>query len=302
MIYPTEVQNTSAPVVTHGVVIVGSSIGDNSRVDEPRGTVRALDCGHRQTALGVRSHSAQSFRTQCRKLDGQRCEHHRRRQCLGADLGGRSARARLFADDKSQPRFLGRHAPATIATPAPLSPSMTHTGKVVWSFQTAHHNVWDYYLPAEPTLGTVTYEDKTSPALLQATKQGLLFTLDRETGKPIIAVEERRVPQGGAPGEQLSPTQPFPLRRNRSRHPHQTRRRLRTDLLGSRRLPRQDRRRAQRRHVHTAVDQGHDPLSLHRRRHELGRARLRRKHDIVYVNTSSAMHLVTLIPRGDFAA
>jgi quinoprotein glucose dehydrogenase len=64
---------------------------------------------------------------------------------------------------------------------------------------------------SQPTLGKVTYRGKTVDAVLQPTKQGLLFTLDRETGKPVIAVQERKVPQGAAPGEKLSPTQPFPV-------------------------------------------------------------------------------------------
>ena len=58
----------------------------------------------------------------------------------------------------------------------------------------------------------VTYKGKTVDAVLQPTKQGLLFTLDRETGEPLIPVVERKVPQGAAPGEKLSPTQPFPDR------------------------------------------------------------------------------------------
>jgi len=64
---------------------------------------------------------------------------------------------------------------------------------------------------SQPTLGKVTYQGKTVDAVLQATKQGLLFTLNRETGQPIIPVEERKVPQRGAPGEKLSVTQPFPV-------------------------------------------------------------------------------------------
>ena len=85
------------------------------------------------------------------------------------------------------------------------------TGEVAWSFQTAHHDVWDYDVASQPTLGRVTYRGKTVDAVLQPTKQGLLFTLDRETGRPIIPVQERKVPQGAAPGDTLSPTQPFPV-------------------------------------------------------------------------------------------
>jgi quinoprotein glucose dehydrogenase len=85
------------------------------------------------------------------------------------------------------------------------------TGKLAWSFQTTHHDVWDYDVPAQPTLAEVGYGGRATPAVIQATKQGLVFTLARDSGAPVIPVEERPVPQGGAPGEVLSPTQPFPI-------------------------------------------------------------------------------------------
>nr|QQZ50514.1 hypothetical protein JKL49_02820 [Phenylobacterium glaciei] len=58
------------------------------------------------------------------------------------------------------------------------------TGELAWGFQTTHHDVWDYDLPAQPTLASVTYQGVTSPAVIQTTKQGLLFTLNRDTGAP----------------------------------------------------------------------------------------------------------------------
>jgi quinoprotein glucose dehydrogenase len=84
------------------------------------------------------------------------------------------------------------------------------TGKVVWHFQTVHHDLWDYDVPAQPALLTVRRNGREVPAVAVATKVGHLFILHRETGKPLFPVEERPVPQGGVPGEQLSPTQPFP--------------------------------------------------------------------------------------------
>ena len=87
------------------------------------------------------------------------------------------------------------------------------TGKVVWHFQTVHHDIWDFDVPAQPTLVDVTIDGRTRPAVVQVTKMGLTFVLDRETGKPLFPVEERPVPQTGAvPGEYLSPTQPFPVK------------------------------------------------------------------------------------------
>jgi quinoprotein glucose dehydrogenase len=85
------------------------------------------------------------------------------------------------------------------------------TGRVAWHFQTVHHDLWDYDVPAQPTLFTLRKADGTSiPALAQATKTGHLFILDRRTGEPVFGVTEKPVPQGGVPGEVLSPTQPVP--------------------------------------------------------------------------------------------
>jgi quinoprotein glucose dehydrogenase len=80
------------------------------------------------------------------------------------------------------------------------------TGAVRWSFQTTHRDLWDYDVGSQPSL--VDMPDGT-PALLQPIKRGEIFVLDRRTGKPIMPVKERPVPQGAVPGERLSPTQPF---------------------------------------------------------------------------------------------
>jgi quinoprotein glucose dehydrogenase len=86
----------------------------------------------------------------------------------------------------------------------------SETGELVWSFQTVHHDVWDYDLPAQPTLARIDTGEGMRDVVIQPTKQGFVFVLDRDTGKPVWPVEERAVPQGGAEGEKLSPTQPFP--------------------------------------------------------------------------------------------
>jgi quinate dehydrogenase (quinone) len=74
------------------------------------------------------------------------------------------------------------------------------TGKVRWRFQTTHHDLWDFDLPAQPLLYDVPDGNGgTQPALAQVTKQGEIFLLNRETGKPIAEVQERPVPQGNVP-------------------------------------------------------------------------------------------------------
>lgn len=86
------------------------------------------------------------------------------------------------------------------------------TGRRVWHFQTVHHDLWDRDLPSPPTLATVRANGKASDVVVQVTKQGFTFVLDRVTGKPLHPVEERRVPASDLPGEKASTTQPVPVR------------------------------------------------------------------------------------------
>jgi len=86
------------------------------------------------------------------------------------------------------------------------------TGKRLWHFQTVHHDLWDWDLPAQPNLVTVRRDGREIPALAQVTKIGFLFVLDRVTGKPLFDVEERPVPQSTVPEEKTWPTQPFPVK------------------------------------------------------------------------------------------
>jgi quinoprotein glucose dehydrogenase len=85
------------------------------------------------------------------------------------------------------------------------------TGKLLWYFQAVHHDIWDYDTETPPTLVDVHRDGKTIPAVVLVNKTGLLFVLDRVTGKPLYPVEERPVPASDVPGEHASPTQPFPV-------------------------------------------------------------------------------------------
>ena len=86
------------------------------------------------------------------------------------------------------------------------------TGKRLWHFQTVHHDLWDYDLPAGPKLLTVKHDGKNVDVVIQPTKHGFLFVLDRVTGQPLWPIEERPVPKSDVPGEQAWPTQPFPTK------------------------------------------------------------------------------------------
>jgi quinoprotein glucose dehydrogenase len=84
------------------------------------------------------------------------------------------------------------------------------TGARVWHFQTVHHDLWDYDVASPPILFDWRKDGRTVAAVGIASKTGHLFILDRETGTPLIPVQERAVPKSDVPGEEASPTQPFP--------------------------------------------------------------------------------------------
>lgn len=86
------------------------------------------------------------------------------------------------------------------------------TGKRVWHFQTVHHNIWDYDLPAQPVLVDVKRGGRMIPSVAQVTKTGFTFLFDRTTGKPIYDIVEKPVPSSEVPGEKAWPTQPIPVK------------------------------------------------------------------------------------------
>ena len=195
--WPGEFQITSAPVVSRGVVIVGSSISDNVRVDAPSGTVRAFDA-----RSGVARWSWDPL-----VHDGIVAGAAN----VWAPMSSDEERGLLFLPTSSpSPDFWGGQRPGNDEHANSVVALRAETGELVWSFQTTHHDVWDYDLPAQPTLARIDTGAGMRDVVIQPTKQGFVFVLDRDTGKPIWPVEERSVPQGGAEGEQLSPTQPFP--------------------------------------------------------------------------------------------
>jgi quinoprotein glucose dehydrogenase len=86
------------------------------------------------------------------------------------------------------------------------------TGERKWHFQTVHHDIWNYDNPTAPNLVDITVNGKKIPALVQTTKQGFAYVLNRKTGEPVWPIEERPVPKSLIPGEKTSPTQPFPTK------------------------------------------------------------------------------------------
>ncbi|MDO8289033.1 MAG: pyrroloquinoline quinone-dependent dehydrogenase [Parvibaculum sp.] len=210
LIWPGEFQITSAPVVAGDVVIIGSSISDNRREDAPKGTVRAFDTRTGElvwsfdpVAQGVRD-DPESWRGTPDKIGHAN---------VWAPFSVDEKRGLVILPTSSaSPDFFGGHRKGDNKYANSVVALNAATGEVVWSFQTVHHDVWDYDLPAQPTLATLTRDGAPVDVVIQVTKTGFMFVLERETGKPFFEVEERAVPQGGVEGEELSPTQPFPVK------------------------------------------------------------------------------------------
>jgi glucose dehydrogenase/mono/diheme cytochrome c family protein len=137
-------------------------------------------------------------------------------------VGNMAAWAPLSADEQlgyvyvplSAPTnsYYGGHRPGANLYSDSLVALNAKTGRLVWYFQTVHHDLWDYDNASAPTLGDIMVDGKRIQAVMQPNKTGFLYVFDRVTGKPVWPIVERPVPQSTVPGEQTSPTQPFPTK------------------------------------------------------------------------------------------
>lgn len=202
-------EQTSPPAVINGLVVLGSAIADNYRFDVASGEVRAFDArtgALRWTWDPIPQNPADPAAATWRNGSAARTGGANVWSIIAAD----PERDLVFVPTSSPaPDYYGglrlgdnRYANSIVALRA-------STGQVVWHFQTVHHDLWDFDNAAPPTLVMLQRDGRAIPAVLQATKTGMLFVLHRETGAPIFPVEERPVPPSDVPGEQASPTQPF---------------------------------------------------------------------------------------------
>jgi quinoprotein glucose dehydrogenase len=206
---PAEHEVTSPPAVVNDVIVVGSAVADNNRTDAASGEVRGYDA--RTGALRWSWDPVPQDPADPAWSSWEGDEAHR---TGGANawsvIAGDPARDLVIVPTSAaSPDYyggarLGRNDYANSVVALRAS-----TGKVVWHFQTVHHDLWDYDNASPPALVTVRREGREVPAVIQATKTGMLFVLHRETGEPLFPVEERPVPPSTVPGERAWPTQPF---------------------------------------------------------------------------------------------
>ncbi|HKY90915.1 MAG TPA: pyrroloquinoline quinone-dependent dehydrogenase [Nevskiaceae bacterium] len=211
-IFPGEVVAGSKPAVVNGVVVVGSAVADNQRVDAPSGRVLAFDA------------RTGAPRWQFDPLPRDAADPAAKTWAKGTaeGFGGGNVWANMAVDQALDLVYLPTTSPSgdfyggDRAGDNRYSSSIVAlkgaTGEVAWHFQFVHHNVFDYDTPSEPLLIDWPKPDGTTvPALVQNLKTGLIFAFDRATGEPLIPIEEKAVPQAGAvKGEVLAKTQPVP--------------------------------------------------------------------------------------------
>ena len=194
--YVGEYEETSPPAVVDGLVIVGSAIADNVRLNAPTPEVRAFD-----------AHTG-ALRWTWDPLAGS------------PNAGAGNGWSRITADPErhlvfiptgsASPDYYGGLRPGDNLYANSVVALRSQTGAMVWHFQTVHHDLWDYDVASSPTLVTVRRGGKSIAAVAVGSKTGHIFLLDRLSGKPLFPVEERPVPKSDVPGEEASPTQPFP--------------------------------------------------------------------------------------------
>jgi quinoprotein glucose dehydrogenase len=208
---PGEYGVTSPPVILRDRIVTGAMVLDSRRVDAPGGVVRAYDA-----RTGALAWAWDPVLPEQPELAPRSPDVAYRRgttnawSALSTDL----ERGLVYVPTgNTSPDYYGGQRKGADYYSSSIVALGASDGHVAWRFQTVHHDIWDYDIASQPVLFDFRGAQGVRPGLIAATKLGMLFFLDRETGAPLFPVEERPVPQAGAvPGEYLSPTQPFPTK------------------------------------------------------------------------------------------
>jgi glucose dehydrogenase len=202
--------DTSPPVIYKNFVIVGSEVQEYPSIG-PSGAVRAFDV--RTGKLVWRFNTVPS--------PGE-FGHHTWQGDEWKERSGTNAWGLLSIDARNGLLFLPVGSPSYDFYGADrkgknlfgdsIVALNAATGKLVWYYQTVHHDLWDYDPSAQPVLFSVQRSGRKIPAVAEVTKTGFVFVFDRLTGKPLFPIEERPVPHSELPGEASWPTQPYPVK------------------------------------------------------------------------------------------
>ncbi|MFT9459678.1 MAG: glucose/quinate/shikimate family membrane-bound PQQ-dependent dehydrogenase [Acetobacter orientalis] len=198
---------TSPPIVTHKVVIISGAVTDNYSTHEPSGVTRAYDLytGHLVWAFDAGNPNPNELPS---------ATHHYVANSPNSWItSAYDAKLNLIyiPTGVATPDIWGGHRSADQERYASgILALNADTGEKVWFYQTVHHDLWDMDIPAQPSLVDIRQQDGSIvPALYAPAKTGNIFVLDRRNGHLIVPAPETPVPQGAAPGDHVSPTQPY---------------------------------------------------------------------------------------------
>jgi quinoprotein glucose dehydrogenase len=200
-------QITSPPLIIHNLAIIGGAVYDNKSTFMPSGVIRAYDV---ITGRPVWAFDPGNPRDLQPKPPGE--GHYTPSSPNSWTIAAADAQLGLVYVPMGMAaidQWGGRRTAATERFSSAIVALDAATGRPRWVFQTVHHDLWDMDVPAQPVLVDLALPGKgTVPALVQSTKTGNIFVLDRRSGTPLYPVRERAVPTRVAPGDWVSPTQP----------------------------------------------------------------------------------------------
>ena len=204
--YPGGLEPTSPPVVTGTTIVIGGSVTDNLSVHEPSGALRGYDV-NTGALRWIFDTGAQD--PNAMPGEGQTLVNNSPNAWAPLAYDAQSDVVYIPTGNPTPDIWGGNRTPVMERYASSIVALNASTGKLAWSFQTTHHDLWDMDVPAQPTLAQVKTKAGEVPAVYVPTKAGNLFVLDRRDGKPIVPVTEMPVPAGeAAPGDRVSPTQP----------------------------------------------------------------------------------------------
>jgi quinoprotein glucose dehydrogenase len=202
---PGSYYSTSPPVVTDTLLIVGGTVNDNASTTSPSGVIRAFDI---YTGDLVWNFDSKNPDATAPLAEGETYSENAPNSWSVSSYDPELDIIYLPIGNQSPDQFGGNRNEAVEKYSSSILALDASTGKVEWVFQTVHHDLWDYDVPAQPSLVDLTIDGQRIPALIAPTKQGEIYVLNRVTGGPVLPITEEPVPQGAAKGDFTAPTQP----------------------------------------------------------------------------------------------
>ncbi|MEX0963270.1 MAG: membrane-bound PQQ-dependent dehydrogenase, glucose/quinate/shikimate family [Pseudohongiellaceae bacterium] len=197
---------TSPPTIANDVLVLGGWVLDNQMTEEPSGVVRGFN-----PMTGELVWAWDMGREDRTGMPGPGENYTRGTPNVWSLTSADEELGLIYVPTgNATPDYFGGHRSEAMEKYASSIVALdARTGRVRWSFQTTHHDIWDYDVPAQPTLVDIPVDGVIRKAVVVPTKRAEIFLLDRETGEPIAEVAERPTPQSDIPEESTVPTQPF---------------------------------------------------------------------------------------------